>query len=105
MENERLPAHVDRKVWRRFVRRHTRRGLIPIDVHLSYGGTNALAWKELLKRARRWQDALLKSEDKYGFRRAYMRERPNESILPTVAPYTNGGGCHWLQPKPPQAFP
>jgi hypothetical protein len=70
MENERLPAGVDRAAWRRFVRRHTRSGLIPIDEHLSYGGTDALKWQKLLSRARRWQDVLLKSEDRNGFSRA-----------------------------------
>ncbi len=70
MENQRLPDGVDREAWRRFIRRQTRSGLVPIDVHLSYGGPDALTWQKLLKRARCWQDALLQSEDRRGFPRA-----------------------------------
>lgn len=70
MENERLPSCTDRAAWRRFVRRNTRRGLVPIDEHLSYGGCNGRMWQELLRRARRWQDALLLTEDRHGYPRA-----------------------------------
>ena len=70
MENERLPSGTDRAAWRSFVRRKTRRGLVPIDVHLSYGGSDARKWQALLRRARRWQDALLLTEDRHGFPRA-----------------------------------
>jgi hypothetical protein len=67
MEGDRLPDGRDRLAWRKFVRSKTRKGLIPIDVHLTYGGTNANEWRKLLSQARRWQDALLKTEDRNGF--------------------------------------
>jgi hypothetical protein len=70
MESERLPSGVDRATWRRFIRRQTRSGLVPIDVHFSFSGSDARTWQKLLKRARRWQDALLQTEDRHGFPRA-----------------------------------
>jgi hypothetical protein len=70
MENQRLPLGVDRTAWRMFIRRRTRSGLVPIDVHFSYAGSNARKWQKLMKQARRWQDALLQYEDRHGFPRA-----------------------------------
>ncbi|EDY37552.1 hypothetical protein CPCC7001_431 [Cyanobium sp. PCC 7001] len=70
MENYRLPHGVNRAAWARFIRRHTRIGLIPIDECFSYGGSDALKWQKLLKAARRWQDDLLQTEDRHGFPRA-----------------------------------
>ena len=70
MENERLPSGIDRDAWRTFIRRRTRNGLVPIDVHFTFQGSDARKWQKLLKRARRWQDALLQTEDRHGFPRA-----------------------------------